>query len=277
MAIPLHKKVLLDNLTIRPFHVAIIMDGNGRWAEERGWPRTRGHRAGAQAVRRAVEASPRLGITTLTLYAFSSDNWRRPPDEVGVLMALFRDFPESKIDTCRREGVRLGVIGRRDRLPAALVAVIERAEEATAEEEVLELRLAVDYSSRDAIAAAAALHHGTAPSRELFRHLLARSQHGDPRTPDVDLLIRTGREQRLSDFLLWESAYAELLFSSVLWPDFTGDHLREAVEQFRGRNRRFGALSSDPNQGSLTELARFSRNTVNPVNPVKLESKESRR
>jgi undecaprenyl diphosphate synthase len=224
------------------FHVAIIMDGNGRWAEERGWPRTRGHRAGADAVRRAVEAAPPLGITTLTLYAFSSDNWRRPPEEVGLLMALFRDFLESEIDTCRREGVCLGVIGRRDRLSAALVGTIERAEEVTAVGEVLNLRLAVDYSSRDAIAAAAALHRGAAPNRDQFRELLARSHHGDPRTPDVDLLIRTGREQRLSDFLLWESAYAELLFSSVLWPDFSGDHLREAVEDFRGRDRRFGAL-----------------------------------
>ena len=230
-------------------HVAIIMDGNGRWAQERGWPRTRGHRAGADAVRRVVETSPRLGITTLTLYAFSADNWRRPAEEVGVLMTLFGEFLRSEIDPCRREGVRLGVIGRRDRLSPALAAVIERAEEATAEGEVLDLRLAVDYSARDAIAGAAALQstlHGgaaAAPSREQFRELLARSQHGDPRTPDVDLLIRTGREQRLSDFLLWESAYAELLFSDVLWPDFTGDHLREAVEAFRGRDRRFGGLS----------------------------------
>jgi undecaprenyl diphosphate synthase len=228
-------------------HVAIIMDGNGRWAQERGWPRTRGHRAGADAVRRTVETSPRLGITTLTLYAFSSDNWRRPAEEVGVLMTLFGEFLKSEIGPCRREGVRLGVIGRRDRLSPALVAIIERAEKATAAGEVLDLRLAVDYSARDAIAGAAALQsalpEGAAPSRERFRELLARSQHGDPRTPDVDLLIRTGREQRLSDFLLWESAYAELLFSDVLWPDFTGDHLREAVAAFRGRDRRFGGLS----------------------------------
>jgi undecaprenyl diphosphate synthase len=221
-------------------HVAIIMDGNGRWAAERGWPRTRGHQAGADAVRRVVEASPQLRITTLTLYAFSSDNWRRPPEEVGVLMTLFRNFLKSEIDLCRREGVRLNVIGRRDRLSSALVGVIERAEEATAEGKVLDLRLAVDYSARDAITGAAGLHTGAQPSREQFRELIAKSQHGDPRTPDVDLLIRTGREQRLSDFLLWESAYAELLFSSVLWPDFTGDHLSEAVEEFQRRNRRFG-------------------------------------
>ena len=229
-------------------HVAIIMDGNGRWAEERGWPRTRGHRAGADAVRRTVEAAPRLGITTLTLYAFSADNWRRPPEEVGLLMKLFGNFLRSEIDVCRREGVRLNVIGRRDRLSTALVRVIEDAEVATAAGKVLDLRLAVDYSARHAIAGAVALHStarrdGAAPTREEFRELLARSQHGDPRTPDVDLLIRTGREQRLSDFLLWESAYAELLFTDVLWPDFSGDDLREAVDAFRGRDRRFGGLA----------------------------------
>ncbi|MBP1475212.1 di-trans,poly-cis-decaprenylcistransferase [Frateuria sp. MAH-13] len=223
-------------------HVAIIMDGNGRWAEERGWPRSRGHRAGAAAVRSVVEASPRLGITTLTLYAFSSDNWRRPAPEVATLMALFRNFLDSEAGACRREGVRLSVIGRRDRLSAALVTTIEQAEATTAGGQVLNLRLAVDYSSRDAIAAAAALHQGAVASREGFRTLLARSQHGDPCTPDVDLLIRTGREQRLSDFLLWECAYAELLFSSVLWPDFTGDDLGQAVETFSHRNRRFGSV-----------------------------------
>jgi undecaprenyl diphosphate synthase len=227
-------------------HVAIIMDGNGRWAEERGWPRTRGHRAGADAVLRTVEACPALGINTLTLYAFSSDNWRRPPEEVGVLMALFRTFLNSEIESCRREGVRMSIIGRRDRLTPALVQVIEHAEEATSDGETLQLRIAVDYSSRDAIAGAAALHsalpEGGTPSRERFRELLERTQHGDPGTPDVDLLIRTGREQRLSDFLLWECAYAELIFSGVLWPDFTGAHLAEAVDVFRTRDRRFGAL-----------------------------------
>ncbi|MGN2253774.1 polyprenyl diphosphate synthase [Frateuria sp. GZRe12] len=227
----------MDNL-----HVAIIMDGNGRWAEERGWPRTRGHRAGANAVRRVVEASPRLGISTLTQYAFSSDNWRRLAAEVATLMALFRNFLTSEVDACRRKGVRLSVIGRRDRLSPALVRTIEQAEATTADGQVLDLRLAVDYSSRDAITTAAALHTGAAPSREQFRQLLARSQHGDPCTPDVDLLVRTGREQRLSDFLLWECAHAELLFSGVLWPDFTGRDLADAVETFHRRNRRFGSL-----------------------------------
>lgn len=223
-------------------HVAIIMDGNGRWAEERGWPRTRGHRAGAEAVRRTVESAPGLGIATLTLYAFSSDNWRRPAREVAVLMALFRTFLEAETPNCRREGVRLSVIGRRDRLPSSLVATIEEAESATEAGDVLHLRLAVDYSARDAIVRAAGLAAGEALTRDRFHRLLAQSQHGDAGTPDVDLLIRTGREQRLSDFLLWESAYAELLFSEVLWPDFTGEDLRDAVETFHGRNRRFGGL-----------------------------------
>ncbi|HET6633164.1 MAG TPA: di-trans,poly-cis-decaprenylcistransferase [Rhodanobacteraceae bacterium] len=225
-------------------HVAIIMDGNGRWAEERGWHRSRGHRAGAEAVRRTVEAAPDLGIATLTLYAFSADNWRRPPAEVAALMGLLRGFLESAVDACQRDGVRLAVIGRRDRIAPALVEMIEQAEQATSGGTVLDLRLAVDYSSRDAIAGAAALHRGPPPSREKFVALLARAQHGDPRTPDVDLLIRTGREQRLSDFLLWECAYAELLFSSVLWPDFSASDLAEALADFRQRERRFGRLAA---------------------------------
>lgn len=225
-------------------HVAIIMDGNGRWAQARGWPRSHGHRAGAEAVRRVVEASPPLGIATLTLYAFSADNWRRPGEEVNTLLGLFRRFLQSEIDACRRAHVRLSVIGRRDRLPAALVTAIERAEDETSEGEALHLRLAVDYSARDAILRAASLASEPDLSREAFARLLARAHHADPVTPDVDLLIRTGREQRLSDFLLWESAYAELLFTEILWPDFTGDHLREAVDTFRSRDRRFGGLST---------------------------------
>ncbi|MGH9458776.1 MAG: di-trans,poly-cis-decaprenylcistransferase [Thermoanaerobaculia bacterium] len=226
-----------------PLHAAIIMDGNGRWAEARGWPRRRGHRAGADAVRRAVEAAPDLGIGTLTLYAFSSDNWRRPPREVAALLALFRRFLRTELARCRREGVRLGVIGRRDRLPVDLVRAIEHAEEATRNGTRIHIRLAVDYSARDAIVRAAAAASGTGLSREAFRRLLARVHHADPATPDVDLLIRTGREQRLSDFLLWESAYAELVFTDRLWPDFTGDDLREAVETFHRRERRFGAVA----------------------------------
>lgn len=225
-----------------PIHAAIIMDGNGRWAEARGWSRSRGHRAGADAVRRAVEAAPSLGIGTLTLYAFSSDNWRRPPSEVRTLLALFRAFLRSEVESCLREGVRLSVIGRRDRLPADLLRAIESAEESTANGPRVHVRLAVDYSARDTILRAAAAAPPGELSRETFRGLLARAHHADESTPDVDLLIRTGREQRLSDFLLWECAYAELIFLDRFWPDFTGEDLREAVSRFRQRDRRFGEI-----------------------------------
>jgi undecaprenyl diphosphate synthase len=231
----------------RGLHVAIIMDGNGRWAEARGLARRRGHRAGADAVRRAVDAAPALAIRTLTLYAFSSDNWRRPLGEVTALLALFRRFLREEVATCLRENVRMSVIGRRDRLPAELVRAIEAAEAATAGGTRIHVRLAVDYSARDAIVRAAAHAHGGSLSREGFRILLAEAHHADVATPDVDLLIRTGREQRLSDFLLWESAYAELYFTGCLWPDFTGDDLREAVAEFHRRDRRFGAIA--PREG----------------------------
>ena len=185
-------------------HVAIIMDGNGRWATRRGLPRAAGHRAGVEAVRRMVRAAPDLGITALTLYAFSSDNWSRPPAEVNTLLA---------------QSARLSIIGRRDRLPRSLVTVITDAERATSRGTRIELRIAVDYSARAAIRSGALL-------------------------PDVDLLIRTGGEQRLSDFLLWESAYAELWFTDTMWPDFTATDLAAAVKDFRMRDRRFGGLST---------------------------------
>jgi undecaprenyl diphosphate synthase len=223
-------------------HVAIIMDGNGRWAEERGWARGRGHRAGADAVERVVRAVPSLGIRTLTLYAFSSDNWSRPQEEVRMLMTLFRRFLRSRIAMCRSDGVKLSVIGRRDRLPATLVASIEEAEEATGGGEAVHLRLAVDYSSRDAIVTAAENAAGRPASREEFGTLLALAHHADPSTPDVDLLIRTGREKRLSDFLLWECAYAELWFTDRLWPDIGAEDLAAAVSDFARRERRYGGL-----------------------------------
>jgi undecaprenyl diphosphate synthase len=212
-------------------HVAIIMDGNGRWALARGLARVAGHQAGAQAVRRAVEAAPGLGIGTLTLFAFSADNWRRPPEEVSALMALFVQFLEDETAECVEQGVRLEVIGRRDRLDPALGAAIARAEALTASGSRLRLRLAVDYSGRDAILSAV---RGLATlSRESLAGALG---------PAVDLLIRTGGERRLSDFLLWECAYAELVFSRRMWPDFTPDDLAGAVREFRGRERRFGAI-----------------------------------
>jgi undecaprenyl diphosphate synthase len=198
-------------------HVAIIMDGNGRWAAARGQPRHAGHRAGARAVRRVVEAAPAAGIGILTLYAFSADNWRRPAGEVNGLMRLFEAYLRGETARCVAEQVRLRIVGRRDRLGERLLRAMEAAESATAECGGLTLNIAVDYSSRDAI------------ERGL-------------RLPDVDLLIRTGGEQRLSDFLLWESAYAELWFTEQAWPDFDGAALAAAVREFRGRERRFGGV-----------------------------------
>jgi undecaprenyl diphosphate synthase len=223
-------------------HVAIIMDGNGRWAAHRAMPRTAGHRAGADAVRRTVEAAPTLGITTLTLYAFSSDNWRRPRDEVAALMSLLRRYLQAELARLLDNDVRLTMIGRRDRLPDGLANAIADAERRSATGTRLHLRIAIDYSARDAIAsAAAAWRLERPPSREEFSRLLAGDAHDD-----VDLLIRTSGEKRLSDFLLWEAAYAELCFVETLWPDFGADDLRAALADFHGRERRFGGLGSAP-------------------------------
>ncbi len=224
-------------------HVAIIMDGNGRWAQAQGRPREWGHRKGAESVRRVVRAAPDLGIRTLTLYAFSSDNWRRPEREVSVLMKLFRRYLASEVDELRESGVRLRVVGRRDRLEPRLVRQIEAAEAATAACDTLLLRLAVDYSSRDLLVEA--VREATQVS-ELERHdmatLLGRAMHADEPAQDVDLLIRTGGERRLSDFLLWECAYAELHFTPVMWPEYGAADLSAALTDFRSRDRRFGQV-----------------------------------
>ena len=228
-------------------HVAIIMDGNGRWAIERGLPRSAGHRAGVEVVRRVVEAAPGLGIATLTLYAFSAANWSRPAGEVRELLALLEAYLKSQTAECVARGVRLTVIGRRDRLPPEVVAAIAESERATAGGKRLHLRLAIDYSARDAIMRAAALAEPPDQlSRDRFARLLARATHASDAVADVDLLIRTGGEQRLSDFLLWECAYAELVFSPQLWPDFTPADLAAAVQHFRSRERRFGGLAPAP-------------------------------
>jgi undecaprenyl diphosphate synthase len=225
----------------RGLHVAIIMDGNGRWAAARGRPRVAGHRAGAEAVRRTVEAAPHLGIGTLTLYAFSSDNWRRPVQEVSTLLRLFEEHLRTQAAKCAENGIRIMVIGRRDRLPVRLVRAIETAEKATAKGQNLCLRIAVDYSARDSILQAARRLNGEV-SRERFAQLLGEVEHCPGPAPEVDLLIRTSGEQRLSDFLLWECAYAELIFLPRMWPDFSEEDLEAAVEEFRRRERRFGAL-----------------------------------
>jgi undecaprenyl diphosphate synthase len=201
------------------FHVAIVMDGNGRWATRRGLHRAAGHRAGAQAVRRAVKVAPGCGITDLTLYAFSSDNWNRPAAEVSILMRLFARHLRTETAELAEQGVKLTIVGRRDRLPPSLIDAIAAAEQTTARGTQLALRIAVDYSARAAIQAGSLL-------------------------PDVDLLIRTGGEQRLSDFLLWECAYAELWFTDRMWPDFGASHLAAAIHEFHSRDRRFGGLPS---------------------------------
>jgi undecaprenyl diphosphate synthase len=231
----------------RGIHVAIIMDGNGRWATARGQLRTAGHIAGAKTVRKIVEAAPDCGIGTLTLYAFSADNWRRPTREVSLLMRLFRRYLVSEVARCVTNGVRMKIIGRRDRIPAELLRAIVNAETATRHGRTLELRSAVDYSSRDAILRAARqfarnpVHDGES-ERSVFAQLLAEVDQGIGISRDVDLLIRTGGEQRLSDFLLWECAYAELYFTRRMWPEFGPTDLASAVEEFRARERRFGAV-----------------------------------
>ena len=219
-------------------HVALVMDGNGRWATRRGLPRALGHRAGVEALRRAVEAAPTAGVATLTVFAFSADNWRRPRPEVDALMALLAGYLRSDASRLAEAGVRLDVIGRRDRLPAGLPEAIAAAERATAGGGRLRLRVAVDYSAREAIVAAGVMAGGGA-TRTTFAAALAG--HGE-RAPDVDLLIRTGGERRLSDFLLWECAYAELRFLDLAWPDFGPDDLAAALADFAGRERRYGGL-----------------------------------
>jgi undecaprenyl diphosphate synthase len=224
------------------FHVGIIMDGNGRWATRVGQPRSLGHLEGTRAVRRVVEAAPELGIGVLTLYAFSADNWRRPPEEVGVLMRLFREYLKAETTRCIENGVRLEVIGRRDRIDPRLGRRIAATERATAGGTRLHLRVAVDYSSRDAILRAAqCLRPDTVPSRDSFTRLLAIVDHGTP-VRELDLLIRTGGERRLSDFMLWEAAYAELLFVERMWPDFGAADLAAAMREFQARERRYGGL-----------------------------------
>jgi len=224
-------------------HVAILMDGNGRWAAARGLPRSEGHRAGVAAVRRIVRVAPQLGIGTLTLYAFSSDNWERPAAEVTSLLSLLEDYLRADASECAARGVRLRVIGRRDRLPRSLVEAIESAERQTAAGRAIDLRIALDYSSRDAILRASCwmLSSLEVSGREFARRL-GQVTHSGGAAPDVDLLIRTGGEQRLSDFMLWESAYAELHFTPRMWPEFDVSDLEVAVEDYFGRERRFGRL-----------------------------------
>jgi undecaprenyl diphosphate synthase len=224
--------------------VAIITDGNGRWASSRGLPRSAGHRAGAEASRAIIEAAPKLGIRTLTLFALSSANWKRPAAEVNAILRLLHEYLLTETSRAIENGLRISMIGRRDRIPFNLRQAIVDSEAATAKGQRLHLRLAIDYSARDAIYRAACRYYkATELSPETFSDVLSETTHGA--VDEVDLLIRTGGEQRLSDFLLWESAFAELVFLEKRWPDFTVADLRAALDEFSRRERTRGGLPND--------------------------------
>lgn len=226
-----------------PVHVALIMDGNGRWAEQRGLPRALGHREGVQALKRTVQAAPDLGITCLTVFGFSTENWRRPAEEVSDLMGLVRSYVASDLKRLEREGVKVRVLGRRTGLPADITALIERAEATTAHNDKFALQVAFNYGGRADIVDAAQRHVDLLLAGKVKGPLdeeglgLGLSTAG---VPPVDVIVRTSGEQRLSNFLLWEAAYAELVFQRVLWPDYGPAALADVVEQYRNRDRRFG-------------------------------------
>jgi undecaprenyl diphosphate synthase len=236
-----------DQFPKRSLHVAIIADGNGRWATSRGLPRSAGHRAGAQTARRIIQAAPRFGIHTLTFFALSAANWKRPVSEVNGILRELHEYLLTETAHCIEEGVRLSMIGRRDRLPADVREAVAHSEAATARGTRLHLRLAVDYSAREAIFnAACRFYKVTTLSPESFSGVLSEVLRGG--STDVDLLIRTGGEQRLSDFLLWECAFAEFVFLAKRWPDFTVDDLEAALRDFDARVRTRGTL---PDAGAL--------------------------
>jgi undecaprenyl diphosphate synthase len=221
-----------------PRHVGIIMDGNGRWAKARMLPRVAGHRAGVEAVRRVVRAAPGLGLSALTLYAFSSENWRRPPEEVSALMELLRAYIESEIDELDAQGVRLRLIGDWRALSHDVVCRLDAALERTAGNAGMSLVIALNYGAQDELAraAAAAAAAGPVTAASIEAHLDTAG------LPPLDLVVRTSGEYRLSNFLLWQAAYAELFFTDALWPDFDGAALRAACDSFARRDRRFGGL-----------------------------------
>lgn len=232
-----------------PLHVAIIMDGNGRWAKQRGLPRTFGHREGVKALKRTVEAASGLGVDTLTVFGFSTENWRRPMAEVSELMSLLKAYVESDLERLVREGVKVRVIGRRTGLKPDILAVIDRAEARTAHNTRFLLQVAFNYGGRADITDAARrfaedVEQGRARAADLDEAMFEqRLSTAD--TPAPDLIVRTSGERRLSNFLLWECAYAELVFQDVYWPDYGPDHLRAAIAEFRARERRYGGAASD--------------------------------
>ncbi len=230
-----------------PVHVAIILDGNRRWAQLRGLPGAVGHKQGAEAVRRVVKGAFELGISYLTLYGFSSENWKRPASEVGDLMELLRRYLQSEIAEFHSRGVRLKVIGDRDGLPTDIVALITEAEKLTGDNKALNLTVALNYGGRQEIAAAARRLVAEALDKDIDPAAIDEEKFANHLStvgiPDPDLVIRTGGEMRLSNFLLWQSAYAELIFMDTLWPDFTKSELEDAINEFCRRERRFGASS----------------------------------
>jgi undecaprenyl diphosphate synthase len=249
MQMAMNQAILQQRATAPPcvgqqLHVAIICDGNGRWATSRFLPRSAGHRAGAEAARKVICSAPHLGIHTLTLFALSSANWKRPAAEVNAILRILQEYLMTETQHCLDEGVRLSILGRRDRLPATLREAIADAEAITVKGQALHLRLAIDYSARQSIfQAATKFYKVTDLSSDSFAGLLSEVQRGG--STDVDLLIRTGGEQRLSDFLLWECAFAEFVFLEKRWPDFTPGDLRGAVKEFEQRERTRGGLPED--------------------------------
>ena len=229
---------------VPPAHVAIIMDGNGRWAKARGLPRIQGHRRGAEAVRRTLTAAAELGISYLTLFGFSSENWKRPSDDVDDLMGLLRVYLRGEIAELHRQGVRVRIIGDRTRLAPDIVTLIANAEQLTAENSRLNLIVALSYGGRHDIVQAARRLAAEAAAGRLAPDRIEEAQFAaqlyTAGIPDPDLLIRTSGEQRISNFLLWQTAYTELVFVDTLWPDFGASDLEKAVREFHGRDRRYG-------------------------------------
>ena len=228
-----------------PRHIAVIMDGNGRWAQARGLPRIAGHRRGAEAVRRTVSGAVELGIPYLTLFGFSSENWKRSSGEVYDLMSLLRHYLLAEIAELHRNGIRLRVIGQIDRLAPDIIQLIERAETVTRDNSAITLTMALSYGGRaEIVAAARAIAAETAlgklPVEAIDEDCVARRLFTRG-LPDPDLLIRTSGEQRISNFLLWQCAYSELVFTKTLWPDFGKSDLEQAIDEYRGRERRYGA------------------------------------
>ena len=236
------------DLSSGPQHVAIIMDGNGRWAKARGLPRVAGHRRGADAVRRVIRGAGELGVPVLTLFAFSTENWARPADEVSDLMGLLRHYLRHELEELGRNGAKLRVIGDRDRLARDIVKDISDAETRTRANTRIDVNICINYGSRDEI-----LQATRSLARKVAAGEIAAEQIDESRfehelltagVPDPDLLIRTSGEQRISNFLLWQCAYAELVFVDTLWPDFGKEHLEQAIAEFRKRERRYGGVGA---------------------------------